>query len=88
MESLCSLKDNNQVSFSPNPFSQTTNLILKGVKQKGDLIIYDNSGKEYIKQQSVNLDGMKLLFENCSPGIYIWKFYNTEFISTGKLIKQ
>ncbi|MFI5219830.1 MAG: choice-of-anchor tandem repeat GloVer-containing protein [Bacteroidia bacterium] len=60
--------DNDLISISPNPFNTT--ISIKGRKNKGEIILFDVTGKEILKQ-NVFSEETKLNTEKIAPGFYL-----------------
>ncbi|MFL5765673.1 MAG: T9SS type A sorting domain-containing protein [Bacteroidia bacterium] len=67
---LSEAKSNSLLDVYPNPFSNE--LIVKGTKDKGVLILFDLMGKEVMRQQALE-DETKFEVKDLAPGFYFLK---------------
>ena len=75
------------LSIYPNPFSQTTNVIVTGKIQKAIVEIMDMNGSIVYKNENYVTNETITLGENIQPGFYILRVITAEGSKSLKLIK-
>lgn len=81
------IKHQNQTSniqISPNPF--TTSLTIKGTTQKGELIIFDVTGKEILRAKTFDAE-TKINTAHLTPGFYLVRYSEENKTVNMKVIK-
>ncbi|HYV93476.1 MAG TPA: T9SS type A sorting domain-containing protein [Chitinophagales bacterium] len=74
----------NTIHISPNPFSNE--LLIKGTKDKGEIIISDVMGKEILREKTFDAE-TKVNTEKLLPGFYLFNYLEENKTASIKLIK-
>jgi hypothetical protein len=76
--------DENFISVFPNPF--TTDLVVNGITAPGDVLLFDLTGKEIVRQKTF-ISETRINTENLLPGIYFLRCSEENKTANIKLIK-
>lgn len=84
-------KDNEiNINCYPNPFINGTKILFSTNKQKGELTIFDQTGKQiHTYQINKNMERLEIPGDDLKPGIYFYQLKTDDGISeTKKMIKH
>ncbi len=75
--------DNINVKVIPNPFSQSTNIVVEGINGRFDFELYDITGKLQNRISSIETNQFHVTRDNLSAGVYLFKISTTDKKKTG-----
>jgi hypothetical protein len=84
---ISSITETDELIVYPNPFNESTNILIKGKGERGVLEIADVNGKVVYRNENYITNETVTLGEKFQSGFYILKIVTAEGIKSMKLVK-